>query len=278
MSTQITIQVLADNSVVSSGGMAEHGWALWVDSGSECMFFDTGQSHLLIDNSRILGIDIDAVDAVVLSHGHYDHTGGLADILFQAEGDVRVCLHPDALAEKYGCSGNKAREIGMTERSRNALSGPHCHLVTSRESIEPIVGVRTTGEIPRIHSEEETSGSFWLDSDCREKDFFLDDQAVFIPTKKGTIVLLGCAHAGVINTLDHILNLTDGDKIRAIVGGMHLHSASDERIAWTLDALKKFDMDAIYPAHCTGAQAVSALWSEFPGRCFTCGVGTKLSF
>jgi 7,8-dihydropterin-6-yl-methyl-4-(beta-D-ribofuranosyl)aminobenzene 5'-phosphate synthase len=80
----------------------------------------------------------------------------------------------------------------------------------------------------------------------------------------------------VLNTLDYVRHLTDGYPILAVLGGMHLQSASDERIAWTLDALRQFSIKGLYPAHCTGVKAVAALEAAFPGRCFPCGVGTTL--
>lgn len=106
----------------------------------------------------------------------------------------------------------------------------------------------------------------------------LDDQALFIATTGGTVVLLGCAHSGVINTLDHVRGLTQNTHIRAVIGGMHLRSTSDARLSWTIRELRRFGLDVLVPMHCTGEKAAAALWNAFPAACRPGGVGTVFDF
>ena len=278
MNKTTRIVVLADNTVAASGIRGEHGLAFWIETDGHCILFDTGQGLVLTDNAKALNLDLDAVDTIVLSHGHYDHTGGLASVLRQAAGDVCVYAHPNALLPKYHRAEGKTRDIGMSADSIQALSTSRYRLITSREPKEVASGMWSTGEIPRRYPNETTTDSFCKDPDGREADPLLDDQALFIKTEKGTIVLLGCAHAGPINTLDHIQHLTNGRPIRAVFGGMHLGSAPEERIAWTINELRRFDLLQLAAMHCTGMKATAALWNAFPCTCCTWGAGSSCEF
>ena len=278
MSSQVKITILVEDSVSGPILKVEHGLALWIDTGSRCIIFDTGQSPLIMANANELKVDIDAVDTIALSHGHYDHCGGLADVLANAASNVTVYAHPRALDPKYRRTETGTRAIGMSIQCRQALCEGRHNLQTVITPTEIAPGMFLTGEIPRSHPEELSEPGFCLDVQGRQADPLLDDQALFIRTPAGTVVVLGCAHAGVINTLDYIRHLTGGQPLHAILGGMHLHSASDERIAWTKKKLQQFSIERFYPMHCTGAKAVAALWTAFPGRCFPCGVGATLTF
>ena len=135
-----------------------------------------------------------------------------------------------------------------------------------------------TGAIPRANAYEDTGGPFFTDEQGREPDELLDDQAAFFETEAGTVVILGCAHAGIINTVWYIRSLTSNRPIHAIMGGMHLLHASPQRMEFTIAELTRLQVGCLMPCHCTGAAAVSRLWNAFPGRCAACPVGTVLSF
>lgn len=256
--------------------MAEHGLAFWIDTVAHCILFDTGQSRLILANAGELKLDLDAVDIIALSHGHYDHCGGLAAVLANAMDNVTVYAHPRAWDPKYRQTETGARAIGMPVPCRQALCEGRHNLKTVTVPTEIAPDMFLTGQIPRAHPEEQSEPGFYLDTQGRQADPFLDDQALFVRTPTGTVVILGCAHAGVINTLDYIRHLTGGQPLHTILGGMHLHSASDERIAWTMNKLQQFSIERFYPMHCTGTKAVAALWTAFPGRCCPCGVGVRI--
>ena len=135
-----------------------------------------------------------------------------------------------------------------------------------------------TGEIPRQHALEDTGGRFFLDSACTQPDLLTDDQALFFDTAPGLVVLLGCAHSGVVNTLDHVQRLTNGKPVSALIGGLHLGSASEERIHKTIERLREAQLEMLAPAHCTGLPATAKLWSAFPALCRPAGVGTVFEF
>lgn len=144
--------------------------------------------------------------------------------------------------------------------------------------VEVLPGIFLTGEIPRETGYEDVGGPFVLDESGTVPDPIADDQALFFGTAEGTVVLLGCAHAGVVNTLSHVLRLTNGDKIHAVLGGMHLVNASPERINRTMAALRDLGVRRLGPAHCTGDLATATMWSEFLQACVPCSVGSRFVF
>ena len=278
MNARMNITVLSDNTVAARAARGEHGLAFWIETGENCLLFDTGQGLVLADNAQALRVDLDAVDTIVLSHGHYDHTGGLADVLRETTGPVVVYAHPDAHLPKYQQGEGGVRDIGMPAACRDAMLGGRCRFTPSRQSAEVAPGIWTTGEVPRQHPEEATTEPFCRDPEGREIDLLSDDQALFMWTAQGTVILLGCAHSGIINTLDHVQGLTDGKPVRAVMGGMHLRSATEDRMAWTIRELRRFKINLLVPMHCTGQKSVAALWAAFPNTCQACGVGTLFEF
>jgi 7,8-dihydropterin-6-yl-methyl-4-(beta-D-ribofuranosyl)aminobenzene 5'-phosphate synthase len=277
MKAVVRITVLADNTVVARDARGEHGLAFWIDSPGAHLLFDTGQGLVLADNARALRVDLRTVDAVVLSHGHYDHTGGLAGILRDTKAPVTVHAHPTALLPRYRV-GESTRDIGMSAACREAVLGERCRLSPSRRPVEVAPGVWTTGEIPRRHPEEAVDEPFCMDPKGHAADLLPDDQALFIHTEQGMVVLLGCAHSGVINTLDHVQELSAGKPVRAVMGGMHLGSATAERLAWTIRELRRFESRLLAPLHCTGPKAAARLWGDFPDACRAGGVGSQFEF
>ena len=270
----VRITVLADDTVSARAARGEHGLCVHIETDNRQILFDTGQGLVLADNAQALGIDLGAVDTIVLSHGHYDHTGGLPTVLAAARAPVTVHAHPDGLQPKY----HDARSIGMPAAARDALAGPNCRLILSREPDEVAPGLFRTGEIPRPHPEEALAEVFHLDPEGKNVDFLLDDQSLYFDTPQGTVVLLGCAHAGVIHILEQVQRLTDSRPLRAVLGGMHLGSASPARMRWVVENIRRFAPRLLVPMHCTGPKAIAALWHIFPDACRPGGAGAVFEF
>ena len=275
MTQNIRIITLVENSTSRPGLLAEHGLAFWIECGQRRILFDTGQSDILIRNAKALGINLAETDAIVLSHGHYDHTGGLSAVLDIAT-KATVYLHSAAIEPKFGGKGPKCRPIGMPERATEAIRSRE--VIQTEKPTQIVQGVTVTGQIPHINSFEDIGGAFFLDENCRKSDELLDDQTLFIESPRGLVVVFGCAHAGVVNTLHHIADLSGRQRFYAVMGGMHLLSASKERIERTVNALRQYDVQKIGPAHCTGVNAVTRFWNVFPNRSFVCSAGAQVGF
>jgi 7,8-dihydropterin-6-yl-methyl-4-(beta-D-ribofuranosyl)aminobenzene 5'-phosphate synthase len=269
----VRIVILADNVAGPRGLLAEHGFSAWIESGGYRILFDAGQGLILGRNAEALGIPLARADAVVLSHGHYDHTGGLAEVLAGRRG-LRVFAQPEVLSPRYARRGGEAREVGMPAASRQALTR-WAAFRSSRVPLPVLGGVRLTGTIPRTSDFEGAAGTFFLDAEGHEPDPLVDDQAAFVETRAGTVVLLGCAHAGVVNTLRQVESLTTGP-IHAVIGGMHLGAAGPERIESSVRALAEREVKRVIPCHCTGFAATAALARVFGGRCTPGRVGTVI--
>jgi 7,8-dihydropterin-6-yl-methyl-4-(beta-D-ribofuranosyl)aminobenzene 5'-phosphate synthase len=258
--------------------MAEHGIAFWIEDGTHRILFDTGQGGALIPNASRLDIPLGEVDAIVFSHGHYDHTGGFADVNSKVPG-VEVFAHPEAFGPKYSGSGSgPGRYIGIPlpgpERSRH---GSFEYTVTEdpRQVCGPFF---VTGEIPRVTDFEDTGGPFFRDPECHLPDLLPDDQALYFEVDQGTVVLVGCAHSGIVNILLYVQELTDGRPIHAVIGGFHLLHASHERLERTVEGLRDLDVDMLVAGHCTGDGAFNTLLAAFSSRCFSLSAGSVIEF
>jgi len=247
MSETIRITVLVENSVHRQGLVAEHGLSFHVQSGEHSLLFDTGQTGLAVINSETLRLPLDRVEAIVLSHGHYDHTGGVSAILDVVPA-ARVYLHPAAFENKFNRSSDRSREIGMSDCVAMAIRRRAGGLVETAGRTGITDGVFVTGEIPRANTFEDTGGAFFLDAEGTRPDPLTDDQALVVDLGRSVILLLGCAHAGVVNTLDHVRHLTAGKPVSAVIGGLHLGSASEERIQQTIARLRDAQLEILAPA------------------------------
>ncbi|MBN2293971.1 MAG: MBL fold metallo-hydrolase [Pirellulales bacterium] len=278
MINDLRITVLVENTARGINVLSEHGLAFWIEADGCHILFDTGQGGVLCHNAQCLGIPLHTAEMVAISHGHFDHTGGLSDALVGVNrttaAGADLFLHPDALNKKYAKEKMPPhREIGIPRLDENDLRKRARKLVFSTEPTQLMKGVYLTGRVPRRNDYEDTGGPFYLDQECTEPDPLLDDQALYIETPVGTVVVLGCAHSGVVNTLDYITDLTGRDHIHAVMGGMHLGRATSQRLLATSEVIRRYGIKKIGTAHCTGAKATSYLWSQFPDECFECCVG-----
>lgn len=278
MSDAIVVTVLIENSAHARGLMAEHGLAYHVQAGARSVLFDTGQTDLLILNARVLGVDLSRLDAVAFSHGHYDHTGGLRAV-WELAPDAVLCAHPAARGPHFARNPDgSTRAIGADPETVEAMQASGRRRQDTAGVTELMDGLFLTGRIPRTTTFEDVGGPFVQDAAGHCPDPLLDDQALFFDTREGVVVLLGCAHAGVVNTLRHIRQITGGRPLDTVLGGMHLLSAGAERMAGTVEALRDAGVRRLGPAHCTGAAATARLWHEFPEACTACAVGSRFVF
>jgi 7,8-dihydropterin-6-yl-methyl-4-(beta-D-ribofuranosyl)aminobenzene 5'-phosphate synthase len=273
MISQLTITQLVENAAGGPGLLGEHGAAFFIEADDQCFLFDTGQGLALRHNAERLGLPLDRVSAIALSHGHYDHSGGLVCAL-EMTGPVDLYLHPAALTWKFNREG---RAIGSPV-DWEGLRPLTRRMRPTREPTAIAPGLLLTGEIPRVHEIEDAGGPFYLDAECRVTDEVPDDQALVIDTREGLVVILGCGHAGVVNTLEYVETLLPGRPLHALMGGMHLLRADAARLDFTVEALAQRGLAFLAPNHCTGLAAIYRLLQSFPSQFRESPVGTRHSF
>ena len=274
------ITTLVDNSVSlsASGLIGEHGLSYLIESQNHTVLFDTGQQVALSHNAAKLNIDLSRIDAVVLSHGHYDHTGGLNHLL-EKNTAFRLYAHPDVFATKLRLvEKKKYKKIGIPIK-RAVLENTDVQLVLTDSTCEIAPGISTSGEIPLENDFETIEPDFFIEQEGRiMPDTLADDQALILDTQNGFVVLLGCSHRGVINTLNQVVKLTGKHKIHAMIGGLHLGKASDAKLNKIMDHLAGFSLEKIGVSHCTGTKAMLALFNTFKDSVFVNTVGSVISF
>jgi 7,8-dihydropterin-6-yl-methyl-4-(beta-D-ribofuranosyl)aminobenzene 5'-phosphate synthase len=260
------------------GLVAEHGFALWIETADQRILFDTGQGGALFANAGKLGIDLSTTTILILSHGHYDHTGGVAGVLQLATGAV-VYYHLDALRLRFSIHEGIAKPVGMdpaTARTIRNLPATKHKWVHKPLRINPDIGI--TGPIPRKYKHEDTGGPFFLDEQGAHPDPLIDDMALWLNTAHGVIVCTGCCHAGLNNTLSYINRLSKKQHLHAIAGGFHLLNANAKRIEKTITLLQLAAPEHILPSHCTGEKAIQTLQESFPNQTQSMHSGMSMQF
>lgn len=271
---EIKIQVLVENTANRIGVLGEHGLSYWIQTSERSILFDTGQGMALAHNAQTLGIDQQQVDFIVLSHGHYDHTGGLR-FFTQTKTSLPIYAHPGAWKKKYAKKQNVYVSVGIPEELGDSFQEKG---IETWQPTQILDGVWVTGEVPRQNEWERSTGTFFLDDRGQQADELKDDQSIFIQTNQGIVVLLGCAHSGVVNTLHYIERLTEEKPLAFVIGGMHLVNASPERIQRTIQEFHRMGVEKIAPCHCTGTSACHALRNAFVDHYVDCSVGTEFRF
>jgi len=265
--------------------LAEHGLSLLINvymgETMHTVLFDAGYSRAGVPNNMSrLGLDPKEIEAIILSHGHMDHTGALHPVLDKLSAPVPIVLHPDSfLSPRYFGLADGRRLLFPQTLVREALYERNVEVLERKAStLLADDSILVTGEVERVTAFEKGLPYAVAERDGRsEKDLILDDQALVINLReKGLVVVSGCGHAGIINTIQYARKITGQQKVHAVLGGFHLSGPFFEQIIEdTISAMKDIGPHIIVPMHCTGWKAIQRFSEEFPSSFLLNSVGSK---
>lgn len=286
----LTITILIDNRAGPKGTVGEKGFSALVelscpDGGHREILFDTGATGTsLLNNLKVLNKDLQGLDCIVFSHGHWDHVWGIPKLVPLDNPEAYLFCHPGALDKKWCLDENGEVEI----KSVHEVISPEeleelIPIKTGPEPFELFPGVFSTGEIPRQNPYETISerlsrikveGASGSEVDLIPEDlsliFKMDDESI--------VILTGCCHAGAVNTINHARQITPFKKIAGLIGGLHLLDASQPRLDFTVEELGKLTIQEIGACHCTGPRGIHALKNAFPDQFRDVEVGVEFKY
>lgn len=281
MSEIFTLRCLVDNNTLDDASIrAEHGVAFAIETSTRLILFDTGQSgDVLTHNAAQMGLDLRQANALALSHAHYDHTGGLEMFLRHSRPGLPLYAHPDLFRERYTLKSGQPRSIGLHMAQTDLAQRATLHL--SAEPVEILRHVWTSGEITdRTEFEGRSSQHFIRANGDWLPDPYRDDMALILETQAGLVVICGCCHAGLLNTLAHVRRVFTRE-ILAIVGGAHLANVDADTLEHAISVLRTTcapHLPDLYLNHCTGEHTLATLAQAFGGKVHPCPAGTVLTF
>ncbi len=233
------------------GFESEHGLSFLIEVDQLKILFDTGASDLYIRNATKLGIDLEEVDRIVLSHGHWDHGNGLEHIAGK-----RLICHPGCFDKRFRKSGDVYLGLSLSREE----AAEKFDLETFRQAIKLSDHLWFLGEVPRRNDFEAKSTKYILEDGT--DDFILDDSGLAVITKKGLVIISGCAHSGICNMIDHARRITGIFKVAAVIGGFHL-KANNRQTRKTIKYLEMLEVSRVLPSHCTLEPALGEFFGVF---------------
>jgi 7,8-dihydropterin-6-yl-methyl-4-(beta-D-ribofuranosyl)aminobenzene 5'-phosphate synthase len=278
----IAVLIEDSNSSAKPNLKAEHGLSYFIkakiDDGGVTVMMDTGTTpEALLHNVDTMGVNLLNVDIIALSHGHYDHTGGLIAALKRIKKRVPVIAHPNVFRPKLKIKPHLKFIGAPCDASEVEAAGGITLLAVNPVKIAD--GITTTGEVPRRTEFEKVRGFWTVQNGSFVEDMMLDDQSLIIDVEnKGLVVVSGCAHSGIINIIRHAQEITENNEVYAVLGGFHLINADAKRIQATVNELKKVDPRFVGPCHCTGKKATKRIAKAFGDRCRILHSGEIIEF
>lgn len=275
---QVSVTILVENTTPVPELIGEYGFSCLITVDGRSLLFDTGSGRALFANSQTLGLKLDEIKEVVLSHGHSDHTGALLPLL-QNYGPKKIYAHPHLLLPRlFPLKNGRIKKIG-TPFNKNELEDAGAEFIMLDRFTQIWPGVYVSGEVPRLNDFEDVGGKFQVEIEGQiVKDTLPDDMALIIDHPQGLIIVSGCAHAGLVNIIAYALSMTGRTRVLAYIGGTHLLTASSDRLDRTVAALKTYSVDRLMVAHCTGFYAAARLYNQLGDMVVKAETGMKFEF
>jgi len=244
---KVKLKVLVDNNTyIDEYYCGEPAVSYYIEDEGTSLLLDVGYSDLFLKNSTALGIDLEDISTIVISHGHDDHTRGLK-YYFEKEHkkNISIVAHPDAFNEK------KFEDLKICSPILEEELKEKCNLILSKEPIKVSKNIIFLGEIPQMNNFENRKaiGKQIIDGNSVD-DYVMDDTALVYKNKKGIYIITGCSHSGICNIIEYAKKVCEDDRILGVIGGFHLFEV-DEQVHKTIDYLKQNNLKALYPCHCT---------------------------
>jgi len=275
----VKITILVDNIVPMAQipFVGEHGLSLLIETESQKILVDAGQSSAAFHNMGLLGFHVNQIDAISISHGHYDHAGGLIHILHNSRKSMPIYAHTNLFGPRYFLTEGNRKYIGVPFAKAEADSWG-AKWILSEAPIEIALKLWFSGQIPRTTDFEKINSKFVTDdingNACHDQ--ILDDTVLYYASEKGLVVISGCAHSGMMNAIYHGFDITGQKKFLGWIGGTHLGPASEVQRIETIKLLRKFNPEFIVTSHCTGIEMLGKLKSIFGAKLIPGFIGATI--
>lgn len=279
--TQMKFRFLIENKTDNPGIIAEHGLSIYIEAQGKKILFDAGATNLFAANAAQMGVDLAAVDFAVVSHGHYDHTGGFP-MFHEINPNAPIYIHRNALRVSYGTEGGALDKGGILDKepcsirwSDDELKALSPQLMFTDGPVEICENIRITGTVKEAEGYEPTDFFYIYNGREPEPDDMSHEQCLVIKEPEGLYIFSGCSHRGVISALNTGKSMYPGERVAALVAGMHLYSASDEVRTRVTDEIAAENMDCVFPVHCTGIKAICQLKTKLGDKCNVATAGDE---
>lgn len=270
-----SITTIIENSSSAENLAAEHGLSIFIENEDFQVLYDTGASPRFLKNAKGMGIDLTGVDALVLSHGHYDHTGGVISYLTEREKPQKIYLGKNFFEERYAEKKEGLLDISALIKEETLLKTGIPIQVVKEQPMELAKGIWLLSGFTPDNTMESLSP---LMLHCTEKgietDPFTDEVVIVLKTEKELVMISGCSHIGIVNMCSRVKRLF-GQPITTFIGGTHLMEADEERIKYTCERLEKLGVKRLGACHCNGEKAGQYFEKHFQGF-FRNQAGTKV--
>lgn len=263
------LRVLVDNNTyIDQYYLGEPAVSYYIEDEDTCLLLDVGYSDIFIKNAAALGVDLEKIDTIVISHGHDDHTRGLKYYFQEQHGDISIVAHPDAFKEK------KIGDMIISSPILEDELKQKCKLLLSREPVQVSRNITFLGEIPEVNDfEKRRSIGKQIVGEYIEDDYVMDDSALVYRCPQGIYIITGCSHSGICNIIEYAKEVCNDNRVLGIIGGLHLFEVT-ERVYKTIEYLKQYDMKELYPCHCTSFAVRAEMHKELPLK--EVGVGLEI--